>query len=92
MSIRTSAAVEVADLRCNFGQVRAIDGLSLRVQTGTVIGIVGHNGAGKTTLIDVICGLVRPSAGVVRVLGEDVERSYASGSVCFRRRPRYIAK
>jgi len=64
--------VEVRDLACNFGKVRALDGLSLRVETGTVVGIVGHNGAGKTTLIDVICGLVRPSAGLVRVLGEDV--------------------
>jgi ABC-2 type transport system ATP-binding protein len=65
-------AVEVRDLVCSFGKVRALDGLSLRVETGTVVGIVGHNGAGKTTLIDVICGLVRPSAGAVRVLGEDV--------------------
>src|SRR6185436_10338379 len=49
-----------------------LDGVSLRVLSGTVIGIVGPNGAGKTTLIDVICGLVRPSRGSVSVLGEDV--------------------
>jgi ABC-2 type transport system ATP-binding protein len=66
------ADVEVVDVTCNFGRVRALDGLSLRVLPGTVVGIVGPNGAGKTTLIDVICGLVRPSSGTVRVLGEDV--------------------
>jgi len=57
---------------CIFGRVRALDGVSLRIPAGTVVGIVGPNGAGKTTLIDVICGLVRPSKGIARVLGEDV--------------------
>jgi ABC-2 type transport system ATP-binding protein len=71
LGARTPPAVEVFDLKCCFGKIRALDGLSLCVEAGTVIGIVGHNGAGKTTLIDVICGLVRPSSGVVRVLGED---------------------
>jgi len=72
------AAVEVIDVRCTFGKVRAIDGVSLRVPTGNVVGIVGPNGAGKTTLIDMICGLVRPSGGTVRVLGEDVATSGAA--------------
>lgn len=66
-----AAAVEVVDVTLSFGRVRALDGLSLRVLPGTVVGVVGPNGAGKTTLIDVICGLVRPSRGTVRVLGED---------------------
>jgi len=65
-------AVDVADVTCSFGSVRALDGLSLRVLPGTVVGLVGPNGAGKTTLIDVLCGLVRPSRGTVRVLGKDV--------------------
>jgi len=64
--------VDVRDVVCSFGRVRALDGLSLRVVPGTVVGIVGPNGAGKTTLIDVICGLIRPLQGMVRVLGEDV--------------------
>jgi ABC-2 type transport system ATP-binding protein len=64
--------VEVVDVTCSFGPRRALDGVSLRVLPGTVVGIVGPNGAGKTTLIDVICGLVRPSRGTVRVLGGDV--------------------
>jgi ABC-2 type transport system ATP-binding protein len=65
-------AVEIRDVVCQFGRIRALDGLSLDILAGTVVGIVGPNGAGKTTLIDVICGLVRPSRGSVRVLGQDV--------------------
>src|SRR6266700_4435307 len=72
MAAGSSPAVDVADVVCQFGRIRALDGVSLRVMPGTVVGIVGPNGAGKTTLIDVICGLVRPSRGTVRVLGEDV--------------------
>jgi ABC-type multidrug transport system ATPase subunit len=65
-------AVDVAGVSCSFGRVKALDGVSLRVPQGTVVGIVGPNGAGKTTLIDVICGLIRPDEGTARVLGQDV--------------------
>jgi ABC-2 type transport system ATP-binding protein len=65
-------AIEVTDVVCQFGRIRALDGVSLRVMPGTVVGVVGPNGAGKTTLIDVVCGLVRPSRGTVRVLGQGV--------------------
>jgi ABC-2 type transport system ATP-binding protein len=75
---QSAAAVEIVDVKRSFGSVRAIDGVSLSVFTGDVVGIVGPNGAGKTTLIDMICGLVRPSAGSVRVLGEDVAVSGAA--------------
>jgi len=72
------ADVDVAQVTCTSGRVQALDGLSLRVRTGTVVGIVGPNGAGKTTLIDVICGLVRPTRGTVRVLGVDVATDAAA--------------
>jgi ABC-2 type transport system ATP-binding protein len=65
-------AIELGGVVCQFGRIRALDALSLRVSTGTVVGVVGPNGAGKTTLIDVMCGLLRPSRGTVRVLGRDV--------------------
>ncbi len=68
-----TAAVEVSGVSCSFGRVRALDDVSLRVLQGTVVGVVGPNGAGKTTLIDVICGLIRPDQGTVRVLGLDVK-------------------
>lgn len=73
-----SSAVEISDVVCQFGRIRALDGLSLTVQPGTVVGVVGPNGAGKTTLIDVICGLVRPSSGTARVLGQDVAANAAA--------------
>src|SRR5437870_13092448 len=72
MAAGSSRAVDVADVVCQFGRIRALDGVSLRVMPGTVVGVVGPNGAGKTTLIDVICGLLRPARGTVHVLGEDV--------------------
>jgi ABC-type multidrug transport system ATPase subunit len=72
MTEHDEAAVDIEDVTCRFGRVTALDRLSLRVRTGTVVGIVGPNGAGKTTFIDVICGLVRPSRGTARVLGQDV--------------------
>ncbi|HUR00559.1 MAG TPA: ABC transporter ATP-binding protein [Gemmatimonadaceae bacterium] len=69
---QSGSAVEIRDVICQFGRIRALDGLSLDVKAGTVVGVVGPNGAGKTTLIDVICGLVRPTSGSARVLGQDV--------------------
>ena len=73
-----AAHVELDSVTCVFGPVTALNDLSLRVLPGTVVGIVGPNGAGKTTLIDVICGLVRPSRGAVRVLGQDVAKHASS--------------
>jgi ABC-2 type transport system ATP-binding protein len=68
-------AVAVAGVTCTFGKRRALDGLSLRVPAGRVVGVVGPNGAGKTTLLDVVCGLLPPDAGTVTVLGLDVARA-----------------
>lgn len=58
----TEPAIETRDVVCQFGNVFALGGVSLRVDAGTVMGVVGPNGAGKTTIIDVICGLVRPTS------------------------------
>lgn len=62
------AAVEVIDLRKRFGQLQALDGISLRVPRGQVYGLLGPNGAGKTTLIRCLVGLLRWDEGEVRVL------------------------
>jgi ABC-2 type transport system ATP-binding protein len=53
------------------GGVRAIDGVSLRVDAGQVYGLLGHNGAGKTTLVNQIVGLLRPDSGSIRIDGRD---------------------
>lgn len=64
-------AVEVSDLKKVYGKVTALKGVDLRVQSGTIFGLVGPNGAGKTTLIKALVGALRPSAGTIRVLGLD---------------------
>ncbi len=68
----TDAVVEVAGVVRTFGDVRALDGVDLRVEPGIIYGLLGPNGAGKTTLIRVLATLLRPQAGRVRVAGIDV--------------------
>jgi ABC-2 type transport system ATP-binding protein len=66
--------IEVVGLRKLFGDLAAVDGVSLTARRGEVFGLLGPNGAGKTTAIGCICGLLTPTAGHVRVLGYDVVR------------------
>lgn len=69
------AAIELKDvIRDYHGGIRALDGVSLDVQTGEIFGLLGVNGAGKSTLIKIITTLLRPSNGEVRILGRDPQR------------------
>jgi ABC-2 type transport system ATP-binding protein len=68
---RQPYAVEIADLVKAYGTRRAVDGISLQVERGSVLALLGPNGAGKTTTIEICEGFRRPHAGTVRVLGED---------------------
>ncbi len=65
----------VEALTTDYGPVRALAGVSLRAEPGTVTAVLGANGAGKTTLLRTISGLVRPSAGSVQFDGEDITGS-----------------
>jgi ABC-2 type transport system ATP-binding protein len=67
-------AVEADGLVKVFGTNRAVDGVDLRVATGTVYGVLGPNGAGKTTTISMLATLLRPDAGSARIFGHDVQR------------------
>lgn len=67
-------AVEASGLVKVFGQNRAVDGVDLRVKTGTVYGVLGPNGAGKTTTINMLASLMRPDGGTARIFGHDVVR------------------
>lgn len=65
-------AIRTEDLHKVYGQVHALDGLTLAVEPGTVIGFLGPNGAGKTTTIRLLTGLARPTRGRAWVAGVDV--------------------
>ena len=65
-------AVRVEGLVKRFGTVTAVDGISFYVERGEIFGILGPNGAGKTTTLEIIEGLLKPTAGAVSVLGVDV--------------------
>ncbi len=64
--------VELVNLRKAYGDVVAVDGISLTMETGKVTALLGGNGAGKTTTIAMLLGLVVPTSGTVRVLGADM--------------------
>jgi ABC-2 type transport system ATP-binding protein len=65
------APLEVRGLVKRYGSLTAVDGVELTVQPGDVYGYLGPNGAGKTTSLRMMLGLIRPTAGVVRVFGRD---------------------
>jgi len=65
-------AVEARGLQKAFGEVRALDGLSLAVPAGSVLGRLGPNGSGKTTTVSILATSLRPDAGRVTVGGLDV--------------------
>jgi branched-chain amino acid transport system ATP-binding protein len=66
--------LEVSSLEVTYGVIRALHGISLTVNEGEVVTLIGANGAGKTTLLRAISGLVRPSAGSIRFRGTDLSR------------------
>ncbi|WP_336036956.1 ABC transporter ATP-binding protein [Halobacterium yunchengense] len=69
-------AIRTDDLVKEYGDVRALDGLSLSVPEGSFFGLLGPNGAGKTTFIETLVGLVRKTSGTAEVFGHDVEDDY----------------
>jgi ABC-type branched-subunit amino acid transport system ATPase component len=69
---RGPATLEVRDLVVDFGGLRAVDRVSLRVDPGSIVGLIGPNGSGKTTLLDAVSGLVPADEGSVLLDGEDL--------------------
>jgi branched-chain amino acid transport system ATP-binding protein len=67
-----SALIETVGVSKAYGEFVALDGVSLSIAEGELVSIVGPNGAGKTTLVNVLTGLLKPTAGVVRFKGEDI--------------------
>ena len=69
-------AVEVDRVTKLYGSLRALDEASFTVARGEMFGMIGPDGAGKTTAIRILCGLLRPTSGSVRVLGHDPVREH----------------
>src|SRR5262245_50274990 len=70
----SDAVLEVADVRKRYGDIVALDGVSLVVNAGEVFGLLGPNGAGKTTLLSTVVGLTRADGGTVRLFGQPFTR------------------
>jgi ABC-2 type transport system ATP-binding protein len=64
--------LETENLVKTFGDFRAVDGLSLQIRAGEMVGLVGPDGAGKTTAIRLMCGVLNPTSGLIRIAGYDV--------------------
>jgi ABC-2 type transport system ATP-binding protein len=70
----TSVVLDVRDLSVSYGAKKAVDGVSLRIARGEIVGLLGPNGAGKTSTLSAIEGLVKPVSGAVLLDGIDVRR------------------
>src|SRR3954469_20126112 len=67
-------SVEIQDVTKRFGEVTAVDGVSLAIGRGELFALLGPSGCGKTTLLRMIAGLESPDAGTIRIGGNDVTR------------------
>jgi branched-chain amino acid transport system ATP-binding protein len=67
-----TSLLDVRDMHKSYGAIRAVDGVSLSVAPGEIVGVIGPNGSGKTTLFNSILGQIKPSAGRVEFRGEDI--------------------
>ncbi|MDF1542437.1 MAG: ABC transporter ATP-binding protein [Anaerosomatales bacterium] len=74
MSSEPRTVLSVEGLHAGYGHVAVVRGIDMRVAEGELVTLIGANGAGKSTLLKALVGLVPPSAGTVRFLGEDITR------------------
>ncbi len=72
-----SIAVHAQGLTKRYGSIRALDGLDLEIESGSLYGLLGPNGAGKSTAFGILCGWLRADGGEANVLGVDVRRSHS---------------
>ncbi len=70
--INLDIAIDMVDLTKNFGDVRALNHLSLKVRSSEIFGLIGPNGAGKTTALRIVSTLLLPTSGAVKVFGLDI--------------------
>ena len=66
--------LEIKDLRVHYGKIEAIKGISITVNQGEIVTLIGANGAGKTTILKTISGLIAPTSGQILFDGEDIQK------------------
>ncbi len=71
------SAIETENLEKKFEDITAVSNLNLQISKGELFGLLGPNGAGKTTTINILCGLTKPTSGVAKVGGHDVQKETA---------------
>ncbi|WP_454618286.1 ABC transporter ATP-binding protein [Bradyrhizobium cenepequi] len=81
-----TATVRITDVSKRYGRIDAVSGVSFELSQGEMVALIGHNGAGKTTLMKLMLGLIHPTHGAIRVLGEDP----AAGQFSARKRLGYL--
>lgn len=69
------SAIKIQDIVKNFGNLRAVNSVSLEIEEGIFLGLLGPNGAGKTTLIEMIEGIQLPDSGTIKIFGDDMKGS-----------------
>ena len=79
--MNSEPAVVVRGLRKRFGDLEAVAGIDLRLPRNQVFGLLGPNGAGKTTTLRMLCGLLKPDAGTIQVLGRDLDRRWGAANI-----------
>src|SRR5262247_1656855 len=67
--------LELRDIHVSYGAIRALSGVSLRVELGELVALIGSNGAGKSTTLKTISGLLRPRLGAIVYEGQDITRA-----------------
>jgi ABC-2 type transport system ATP-binding protein len=72
-----ASVLSVTDLRKEYGAITAVDGISFSIERNEIVGLLGPNGAGKTTTINMILGVLEPTAGSITIQGKDLARNRA---------------
>ncbi|MDK1029852.1 MAG: ABC transporter ATP-binding protein [Anaerolineae bacterium] len=66
--------IQFVDVTKRYDNTTVVDNLNIKIDAGEIVGIIGHNGAGKTTILKMIAGLLEPTSGYVRVMGQDIQK------------------
>ncbi|WP_248961444.1 ABC transporter ATP-binding protein [Sphaerisporangium perillae] len=74
-------AIALTDVSKSYGEVRAVNGMDLTMEAGRTVALLGPNGAGKSTTINMLLGLIRPTAGRIRVFGRTPDQAVAAGDI-----------